>query len=1107
MGRNKEQAITPAIIESQLPKGGFEPAIRIERIQEVPAHTVSKLLGRTQPGVGPAPKTHLTAQEVFWRDQIFLHFYGYNYATKDASILNDKADSSLLAQATLSKQFLQDHVLRYVRLLAKSNDGMDLAAAGKFLGPLARAVLKVDPSGRMLQSEWLPIYLQLARHPVQWIAQSAVESLGDLIQALLEADPSGRLFRKYGRELLKFEIERGKGPEEAGWALSRLALSAQRSTNPKRFMARTVFPIYEYAMGPKGSNPLKWGTARSLEHLAQAALTIDPSGRLFRDRWLPLFERGLQLGSNSAPRNVGHSLRGIACALLLNEDLRKSFLPELLTLYRRTIESAPWGLTISGAYESLDKLAEVLLAEDPSGELFKREWLPLYQRAFHQGGDSQIAAVHTLGSVARAIDKNTSSPLLLNSVWESLYESASIALHLDGDVDWYSLQDSLASAWATKDQFGNLRLLAWIPTFEKAFGGQGNAPQIAAANLGPLAAALLERDPSGTLLKEYWLPLYKKAVEAPNAREYAIRTLGMVGEAILKADPTGALLSETWEPLVHNYELQGALKALGQHGRPTDFKYFTQAHPWTEADLASPQNRQHLSIFLNGWSARGRADSIPTIMPLIKILLPHLGQSDLTKGKFSTEFKMLLTIVEKIGRQGTRAQVEQIRDILLSACQSPRASDDIAPFEQYLLYAVGRLCQQSPQGRDIFQNFIHDFIFSAADQGWFANFRGSLWKRLTSDKRAAILAVRMPTLMGILENPQQTARFLAVLGLLRHLYPYDASQYQAANLPPIAYAQKYGLDFQIAEFHIVPFSESFRRHIFYTGDPDNDGYAIELKIPGEQTNKRIIGPEHFDIAEEMIAARPQDPKVIKPIFFWRPRGHFSMYGKSYADDIVGIAAFEYRDGKRNDLIKEPYLKYVSRRTGIPPDELKRRNQRETAVGGIFLHTLGYAISERGEKNGQDTIVNTDAHNGNIKLTVDGVTEYVADFGAAHKPREMHLEWRRQELRELLFGIDATDQVVEASLLPDIIQELVRFEKGQPKRAAVAAQAIEELDYDKKLASLVHHLRAIEQGVDVPAENLTAIERDILQSIRPIEAPLPATDHKGPFNHLLINGNA
>ncbi|MEK6543674.1 MAG: hypothetical protein AABZ44_04485, partial [Elusimicrobiota bacterium] len=270
-----------------------------------------------------------------------------------------------------------------------------------------------------------------------------------------------------------------------------------------------------------------------------------------------------------------------------------------------------------------------------------------------------------------------------------------------------------------------------------------------------------------------------------------------------------------------------------------------------------------------------------------------------------------------------------------------------------------------------------------------------------------VLKEKMPTLAAILADANKTGRFIYALSLLRLSHPFDMAN--ANILPPIEWAKKNDAVFAFNELRIVPVSESFRRHIIYVDDPESPlgYYAVEVKIPGENSNRKDVGPEHFTIAKAMWDEDPEDPGVVKPVHYAQFYGEVMIYNQKQVyrdDDPLGIAVFGYQDGKRlrnallhkEELVQRNFSSLAAMQSSLLLD----------AFCSIFkFHRLGWRAS-RGTQ--------TDMHDENFRMLVDGRVVSAADFGMVKRdPRDQRL--RVKETLSFL-GLNADSEGKEAIML-------------------------------------------------------------------------------------------
>ena len=396
-----------------------------------------------------------------------------------------------------------------------------------------------------------------------------------------------------------------------------------------------------------------------------------------------------------------------------------------------------------------------------------------------------------------------------------------------------------------------------------------------------------------------------------------------------------------------------------------------------------------------------------------------------------------------------------------------------------LRYALAiTLCSltfKHPEIKEKIERWMHNFVFNSDDSPWapkgirYAEFP-ELWFEGSKD----ILRQKMPTLIKILENPYCLARFLFVLSVFRTKFKYFIAN--DIQIPPIAYARQAGIRFKLGELHIVPISESYRRHIIYAEDGDGRIFAIEIKIPGQHEDRNVIQEANFSVARELWKKYPSEPGVVKPLFFIRLNGQFPLYGRDIdfsKEEPLGIAGFEYEDGKRFRNIRDEFFAEIVRKTGMPFEEIMRSVVINILAAAIRIHHLGY----RGSSD-----AGTDMHNENLRILDDGRVVFVGDFGAFEYTGEVPLDVRREETAGLLgmFG-----PVVDWLLL-GVIEKVTKAEPIKEVRAQMALEAILELNRQKELQSLMEILEKIQKGKEALSfvdHSLSDIEREILTMVK------------------------
>ncbi|MFC1522309.1 hypothetical protein ACFL6Y_07855 [Elusimicrobiota bacterium] len=301
-----------------------------------------------------------------------------------------------------------------------------------------------------------------------------------------------------------------------------------------------------------------------------------------------------------------------------------------------------------------------------------------------------------------------------------------------------------------------------------------------------------------------------------------------------------------------------------------------------------------------------------------------------------------------------------------------------------------------------------------------------------------VLKERMPTLWGILRNPVKLSRLLLALSFLRLVYPFDLAN--ESTLAPIAWAKKTGIEFKLNELTIVPVSESFRRHIIYVED-EQGRFAIELKLPGEHSDRNVIQKAHFTVGKDIYDNFPNDPLSVKPLYFSKFTGLLKVYGKRIwfnREEPLGIMLFDYRDGKR-EWNADDFKERIAEEKGVSYDDIDDKASVDMAVAAIRLHRLGW--------QGEDDY-NTDMHGENIRIHEDGSAELAGDYGAFEKTYP-DMEQRAEETTRLLGYQDDPSLV---AIFPKIVKRLVARIRSSKKIAAVKDEVRQELDLPESVVT-------------------------------------------------------
>ncbi len=313
------------------------------------------------------------------------------------------------------------------------------------------------------------------------------------------------------------------------------------------------------------------------------------------------------------------------------------------------------------------------------------------------------------------------------------------------------------------------------------------------------------------------------------------------------------------------------------------------------------------------------------------------------------------------------------------------------------------------------------------------------------EKSQAQIRERMPTLWSLLADPKRLPRFLAALSFLRLNYGYDLNHARsfAGGDTPIAWAQAHHAVFPLNELRIVPVSSSFRRHIIYVEDKEGM-FAVELKMPGQNPDRLHIEPENFRVAKDLWEHAPEDPGVVKPIYFGQFSGDATLYGKNTAyhrDRPLGLLLFSYDDGERFQHAA-PLMKEIAAERNISYRDVLNQVATDATVAALRLHRLGWSGSSGG---GLLDSGFTDMHDENIRVTRDGRGVLVADFGVfSREPIGME-ERRRQTRRQLGYVNVSRDlSALYEAIYPEVVRRLTQGIDDEAERAAIMEDVRQEL---------------------------------------------------------------
>lgn len=278
-----------------------------------------------------------------------------------------------------------------------------------------------------------------------------------------------------------------------------------------------------------------------------------------------------------------------------------------------------------------------------------------------------------------------------------------------------------------------------------------------------------------------------------------------------------------------------------------------------------------------------------------------------------------------------------------------------------------------------------------------------------------VLKTRMPTLWAMLHDPQRLGLFLSQLSLLRGISPYYPYRKGKPELP-VAWAKSHGGVFGLNELNIVPGSESFRRHIFYVEDAQGF-FAVELKMPGDSSDRKGIAEEHFTASREMWEKYPRNPGVVQPLYYGQFHGRLPLYGEENyfpRKEPLAVMLFSYQDGNRGTNAAAR-IASIARRSKVAEGKIWLKALSSAAAAVIRFHSLGWS--------GNDLLRDCfayDAHSENVRVLADGQAVLVGDFGSAHKER---LDFMGRADETLSFLSLHSDDRILREMFPLVVESL------------------------------------------------------------------------------------
>lgn len=209
-----------------------------------------------------------------------------------------------------------------------------------------------------------------------------------------------------------------------------------------------------------------------------------------------------------------------------------------------------------------------------------------------------------------------------------------------------------------------------------------------------------------------------------------------------------------------------------------------------------------------------------------------------------------------------------------------------------------------------FERFMPRYILQSDDSKFKFSSIGNVRTTYTHYSKGVkpLIEEKVPTLMEIYSDEERTVRFLYILSILRVIFPIRLLEIEDQE-SPLELAIHHQLQVKFRELYIVPFGEAFRRDIIYAVVDEETRFLMEIKLPGQDLDRDLIRPIHYTLAEKLWREFPQNPCVVKPLFFLGFKGSFPLYERvfNYEAYPLGLVGFTYEDGIRWSNFKSPTL--------------------------------------------------------------------------------------------------------------------------------------------------------------------------------------------------------
>ncbi len=264
------------------------------------------------------------------------------------------------------------------------------------------------------------------------------------------------------------------------------------------------------------------------------------------------------------------------------------------------------------------------------------------------------------------------------------------------------------------------------------------------------------------------------------------------------------------------------------------------------------------------------------------------------------------------------------------------------------------------------------------------------------DAREEILKKQENGIYNLLFVPENSRKLLILAANLRLVYPFERMRIFEGLEGNLERAISEGVYFPLGDnIFITPYTESFRRHIIFRMNEDKKVlFAVEIKMPGEDSHKKIVSMNDYEIGRYILEHNASAPVVEPLVFFQLADEEINLYGKREKYDFsynrehcsynsCNFAVFSYsEDGRRLMNISVKGFKDIAARYEIYAGDVKKVAEditRQVLSITAMFHTFGY--------RGFDE-VGTDMHLENFRI-ICGRTNvkivFVNDFAAFNKP--------------------------------------------------------------------------------------------------------------------------